>query len=75
MEEQVSSLFLQNPENWKLQWFLLYLQENLMVHPAEKLEAILQQYVRGCRSRIMYLEAYHTIEKSPPALEKSWGIF
>lgn len=70
VEEQVSSLFLQNPENWKLQWFLLYLQENLMVHPAEKLEAILQQYVRGCRSRIMYLEAYHTIEKSPLLLKK-----
>lgn len=70
VEESVQSLFLQNRESWQLQWVLLYLQEHLLYDGQEKLEAIYRQYLYGCRSRIMYLEAYHIIEKNPLLLRK-----
>lgn len=70
VEERLLELFGQDRENWKLQWFLMYLQEYLIAHPGEKLEAIREQYVCGCRSRIMYLEAYQIIGKNPLFLKK-----
>lgn len=70
VEEKLSELFGQDRENWRLQWFLLYLQERLIAHPSEKLDAIRMQFVYGCRSRIMYLEAYQIIAKCPLLLKK-----
>ena len=57
VEEKLGELSLRNPENWKLTWFLLYIRENYLRHPGQKLEAIRQQHIYGCASRIMYLEA------------------
>ena len=70
IEKKINDLFRQNQENWKLQWILLYLQEHMIQHPAKKLEAIRKQYLYGCNSRIMYLEAYYVIEKSPLLLKR-----
>lgn len=74
VEERLSELFGQDRENWKLQWCLLYLQEHLIAHPSEKLEAIRRQFICGCRSRIMYVEAYQIIAKCP-LLIKKFGEF
>lgn len=70
VEEQVDSLLMQNQDNWKLQWFLLYLRDTYRQHPARKLEAIQRQYLYGCSSRIMYLEAYFVLEKFPMLLKR-----
>ncbi|MFQ9153447.1 MAG: hypothetical protein ACLR6B_20635 [Blautia sp.] len=37
MEEKLGELSLRNPENWKLTWFLLYIRENYLRHPGQKL--------------------------------------
>ena len=70
VENKIQELYLKNQEEWVLQWVLLYLQENLIQHPSQKLEAIRRQYEMGCRSRIMYLEAYTLFQKSPLLLKK-----
>ncbi|MDY3920058.1 MAG: DUF5717 family protein [Candidatus Limivivens sp.] len=70
VEKRVSGLLQQNPEKWMLQWVLLYIQEKLLRHPGEKLEAIRRQYQYGCRSRIMYLEAAQVLERSPLLLKR-----
>lgn len=70
VEEKIKELYLKNQEEWLLQWVLLYLQENLIQHPSQKLEAIRRQYARGCRSRLMYLEACNVFLKSPLLLKK-----
>ena len=70
VEEKIKELYLKNQEEWLLQWVLLYLDENLIQHPSQKLEAIRRQYERGCRSRLMYLEACMVILKSPLLLKK-----
>lgn len=70
VEEQIDHLLMQNQDNWKLQWFLLYLKESYKKHPARKLEAIQRQYLYGCSSRIMYLEAYYILKSFPMLLKK-----
>lgn len=70
VEEKIQELQLRNPENWKLTWFLIYLKENYLRHPGQKLEVIRQQYIYGCASRIMYLEAALVLQKSPLLLKR-----
>ncbi len=70
IEGKIQDLYLKNQEEWVLQWVLLYLQENLIQHPSQKLEAIRRQYEMGCRSRVMYLEAYTLFQKYPLLLKK-----
>ena len=70
VEEKLGELSLRNPENWKLTWFLLYIRENYLRHPGQKLDAIRQQYIYGCASRIMYLEAALVLQKSPLLLKR-----
>lgn len=70
IEEQVESLFLQNRESWVLQWILFYLQERYLNHPSDKLGAICQQFIYGCRSPIMYIEAYQLLLKEPMLMKR-----
>ena len=63
-------LSLRNPENWEAPGFLLYIRENYLRHPGQKLDAIRQQYIYGCASRIMYLEAALVLQKSPLLLKR-----
>lgn len=70
IESKIQDLYLKNQEEWLLQWVLLYLKENLLQHPSQKLEAIRRQYKMGCRSRLMYLEAFTLFRKSPLLLKK-----
>lgn len=70
VENTLSEMFRRRPESWQLQWLLLYLEEKMLRHPAEKLSAIRQQYLYGCHSRIMYLEAAQVLERSPLLLRQ-----
>ena len=70
VEERIRDLQRRQPEVWLFQWILLYLDEQLLRHPGEKLEAIRRQYQRGCRSRILYLEAAQVLERSPLLLRR-----
>ena len=70
VEEKISELSYRYPENWKITWFLLYVKESFLRHPAQKLEAIRQQHIYGCASRIMYLEAALVFQQSPLLLKK-----
>lgn len=70
VEDNLESLFLQNQENWMLAYFLIHMKERYNKYPVEKLDAIRRQYIYGCRSRIMYLEAFRLIEGAPLLLKK-----
>ena len=65
VEEEIRGLFYRDQTNWKLQWILLYLQESLLENDAAKYEAVADQFRYGCRSRIMYLEAYQILCGNP----------
>lgn len=65
VEAEIRSLFYQDQTNWKLQWILMYLQESLLNDENAKYEAVGEQFRCGCRSRIMYLEAYQILRDNP----------
>lgn len=70
VQARIGELAVQKQENWKLQWYLFHLPEKRNVRLAEKLEIIRRQFRYGCRSRLMYLEAYQIIRKCPLLLKK-----
>ncbi|MDO4323302.1 MAG: DUF5717 family protein [Lachnospiraceae bacterium] len=65
VEEEISRMFFRDKTNWKLQWILLYLKESLLSDDNAKYEVIAEQFRYGCRSRIMYLEAYEILKNNP----------
>ena len=65
VEEEIRALFYKDKTNWKLQWILFYLQENLLRDGAARYEAAAEQFRYGCRSRILYYEAYQALLENP----------
>lgn len=65
VEEEISQMFYRDKTNWKLLWILLYLQEAYLQDESARYEAVAEQFRYGCRSRIMYLEAYQILKKNP----------
>lgn len=70
IEEEIVSLYMQNRESWKLRWILLHLQERYLNHPQQKIEAVREQFLYGCRSRILFLEVYQLFEKEPVLIKR-----
>lgn len=65
VEAEIQALFYKDKTNWKLQWILFYLQENLLKNGAARYEAAAEQFRYGCRSRILYYEAYQVLQENP----------
>lgn len=65
VEEEIGRMFSRDRTNWKLLWILLYLREEYLDNDSAKYEAIAEQFRAGCRSRIMYLEAWQILKKDP----------
>ncbi len=65
VEEEIVRLFSRDRANWRLLWILLYLQENYLNDKNARYEAIEEQFRAGCRSRILYLEAYQILREDP----------
>lgn len=70
MEEQIVRLYMQNRESWKLKWILLHLQEKYLNSPQQKIEAVREQFLYGCRSRILFLEVYQLFEREPVLIKR-----
>ena len=65
VEAEITKLFYRDKTSWKLMWILLYLQEAYLQDENLKYEAVEEQFRFGCRSRIMYLEAYQVLRNNP----------
>ncbi len=65
VEEEIVRMFSRDQANWRLLWILLYLQEKYLNDDKARYEAIAEQFRRGCRSRILFLEAYQILKKDP----------
>lgn len=74
VEEEITRLFYRNKTSWPLAWILLYLQESFLKDSSARYEAVSEQFACGCRSRIMYLEAYQVL-KAQPFLMRRLGKF
>lgn len=65
VKAEINELFLANRENWILQWLMFQINGNMLRSDSEKLDAIRRQYVCGCISPVMYLEAWEILKKEP----------
>ena len=74
VRDEIGDLFLAHQENWILQWLILQVDGNRFRNDSEKLDAIRRQYVCGCISPVMYLEAWEILKKEPLML-RSLGDF
>ncbi len=74
VEEEVVRQFYRSQESWQLQWILLYLQESYLNDPEARYEAVAAQFQSGCRSRILYVEAWQAL-KGNPFLMRRLGEF
>lgn len=74
VKEEINSLFLSNQENWILQWLMFRVNAHLLRNDTEKLDALRRQYIYGCTSPVMYLEAWELVKKEPLLL-RSLGAY
>lgn len=65
VEEEVGKQFYRDSANWQLLWILFYLQEKYLNNADARYEAVAEQFQRGCRSRILYVEAWLVLRENP----------
>ncbi len=65
---QVERIFVQNSEHWRIAWLLLYLSDEYGKSPSRKWMALEEQFMKGCSSPVLYIEAYHLILTNPTLL-------
>ena len=66
--KEVAGIFRENQDNYRILWTLLYLDEDLSANHVQKIELIEEQYKKGCKSPIMYVEAYQYYVSNPVTL-------
>ena len=67
---EVEELYKQNRDDYRILWTLLYLDEELSNNHSQKIELIEEQYRNGCRSPIIYVEAYQYYVNNPVTLNR-----
>lgn len=67
--DKVAKIFSKN-KDFRILWVLLYLDSELSQGSSKKLGLLQEQYGLGCRSPIMYIEAYNYYIANPAAINK-----
>lgn len=70
---RVEKLFGRDRSNWRIAWLLLYLSEDYNKTAVTKWEFLEKQFIRGCESPILYIEALHLLNGNPTLLRKLEG--
>lgn len=68
--ERVEQAYKENPGSWRLAWLMLYMSEEYSKSPSRKWLILKEQFKRGCRSPVLYIEAWHLLETNPTLLMK-----
>ena len=67
---EVEQIFVQNPENWRIAWLLLYLREEFSRSPYKKWVFLEHQFYENCTSPVLYMEAVSVLLANPTMLMK-----
>ncbi len=65
---QVERIFAQNSDNWRIAWLLLYLSGEYTRSPSRKWIMLGDQFLQGCRSPLLYIEAWNLVAANPTLL-------
>ena len=68
--EEVESIYLRNPGNWRIAWLLLYLREEFSKSPYKKWAFLERQFIEECKSPAVYIEAVILMNQTPTLLNK-----
>ncbi len=68
--EQISYIFKRNRNEWRIAWLLLYLSEEYNRSFSKKWMFLEEQFNRGCKSPIIYIEALLLMNLNPSLLMK-----
>ena len=68
--EEIGRVYQNDQTNWEVAWLLLYLDGEFARSLSRKWVFLEQQFEKGCRSPIWYLEAAQMVRKHPAFLTK-----
>lgn len=68
MAAQVEKIFVENMDDWRIAWLLIYLSEDYARSPSKKWIVLEEQFSKGATSPVLYIEAYHLILNNPAIL-------
>lgn len=65
VKEHLQTIYLENQENWIIQLLMFYVNPETIRNDTVKLDLIRRQFISGCHSPVLYLEAYKILKKEP----------
>ena len=65
---RVERIFVQNSDNWRIAWLLLYLSGEYTRSPSKKWIILEEQFRQGCTSPVLYIEVWNLIAANPALL-------
>ncbi|MBP5624167.1 MAG: hypothetical protein J6X36_04805, partial [Lachnospiraceae bacterium] len=70
ISDEVENIYNRDPSKWQVAWLLLYLSQEYAVSPSKKWLFIENQFLLGCISPVMYVEAANMLTVNPALLAK-----
>ncbi len=70
VSDQIADIVKHKPDDFKLLWPLLYLDEELSRNTARKISLLEKHFNNGCKSPILYIEAYNYFTFNPASFNK-----
>ncbi|MBQ6735389.1 MAG: hypothetical protein IJR00_10845 [Lachnospiraceae bacterium] len=68
VQRQIRSAWYGNPEDWRIAWLMQFVSDEYTTSVSAKWELFKEQYARGARSRIIYIEALLLCASHPATL-------
>ena len=73
-EETISDLYEKHKDSFLLLWLRLYLEEGLRDRREEKWHLLMEQFESGCKSPLLYLEAWELLREEESLLKTLDGF-
>lgn len=65
---KIRKMYEEGSSRWQILWIIMYMDEDYEKNKSLKLASIKEQYYKGCKSPIMYLEALQVFNEQPVLL-------
>lgn len=72
--EKILRIYKEKGNSWRAAWLLLYVSAEYERNVTGKWRFLEEQYINGCRSPILYLEAMQLLNRNPALLRKIEGF-
>lgn len=67
---QIERIYTQYSQDWRIAWLLIYLSEDYNKSPSRKWIVLEEQIRKGCKSPVLYIEAWNLIAANPALLSQ-----